>query len=83
MYIVNPTMANVPFNYVRPILPITNPVQLTPPTVVDYVPTPPLLPPPKKACCTHKVIGIFMMLSGVAVGVGFGLGFGLYYNKCP
>ena len=75
---------NAPINFTVPVAQ-ENPVQIAveavepvepvePVQVVDYVTRENASKPP---FCNHKVLGIFMMLCGVAVGLAFGLGYGL------
>lgn len=66
---------NVPINIV-PEHVVVNPVEFTP-AIVDYA-TEVKAPVPKKIWCTARVMGGFMMVSGVAIGVALGIGFGLY-----
>ena len=65
---------NATFNSIVPVV-VENPVQGA---VQDYVTE----PTPRHVCCTQRMIGVFMMGAGLAVGLAMGLGYGLYSNKC-
>ena len=65
---------------------IENPVVLVvdTPGVQDYVIQTPASVPPvvPKVWCSQRVIGVFLMFLGIAVGVGIGVLFGVYYKSC-
>jgi hypothetical protein len=73
-------MANAPFNYsLPPTVVVENPVALPSPTAVDYV-TENTKPP--RIICTQRIMGVFLMGTGVVIGGVMTMIIALYVRTC-
>jgi hypothetical protein len=73
-------MANATFNYrLPPTVVVENPVALPSPTAVDYV-TENTKPP--RIICTQRIMGVFLMGTGVVIGGVMTMIIALYVRTC-